>query len=191
MRSRHRATRGGDFEADEADFGGGEFEGGEFDDGNFGDGDGGMGYGDVDFGDDGDLEFDGLDLDEGALDGVDDEEREALIAAARERKRARAKEEAEAKAGEEDKPKRGYKGVIALAVSLVAIGAGGAALSKTKYGAFGMHVFEQFLPDAGDPARVRSTIEQAETQALDDTFTRRTSVSSDPRGLPSERRPQP
>ncbi|MCA9536779.1 MAG: tetratricopeptide repeat protein, partial [Myxococcales bacterium] len=130
---------------------------------------GGLGYGDVDLGgDDGaGLEFDGLAIDESEFDGEAGPARDALIAAARERKRAQKAEPAV----EAPPSKRGYKVLGALAAVLVVVGAVGAGLSQTKYGLFGVYAIEAYLPEAGDPARVRETIQTAETQAADDTYT--------------------
>jgi len=55
--------------------------------------------------------------------------------------------------------------------ALVLIGGGGAALGLlTPHGYFGVYFVEQLLPAAGDPVKVASAIEQAEKQALSDTF---------------------
>ncbi len=134
---------------------------------------GGMGYGDVDLGgdddDDAGLEFDGLAVDDDLEDGELVVERDAMVAIARERKRAQ--REAEEKAADKPASKKAYKVLGALAAVLVLVGAGGAALSQTKYGPFGLFLFEQFLPEAGDAGRVRDTIQEAERQAQDDTYT--------------------
>ncbi|MCA9576123.1 MAG: zinc-ribbon domain-containing protein [Myxococcales bacterium] len=130
---------------------------------------GGLGYGDVDLGGDDDgagLEFDGLALDEEGFEGESGAARDALIAAARERKRAQQAEPA----AEAPPSKRGYKILAGLAVLLVLIAGVGAALSQTKYGLFGIYAIEAYLPEAGDPARVRETIQEAERQAADDTY---------------------
>lgn len=49
--------------------------------------------------------------------------------------------------------KRGYKVLGALAAVLVLIAAGGAALSQTKYGLFGMYAIEAYLPGGGRSGR--------------------------------------
>jgi tetratricopeptide (TPR) repeat protein len=132
---------------------------------------GGLGYGDVDLGgDDGaGLEFDGLAVDDESFEGEPaGPARDAMVAAARDRKRA---QQAEPAAPSKAPSKRGYKVLGALAVVLLLLAGGGAALSQTKYGLFGVYAIEPYLPEAGDPARVRDTIQEAEQLAADDTYT--------------------
>jgi predicted Zn finger-like uncharacterized protein len=60
----------------------------------------------------------------------------------------------------------------AIPVGLVAaLGLGGTALGMfTQHGWFGVYLLEQLLPAAGDPARVKEAIDQAERQAKTDAY---------------------
>jgi predicted Zn finger-like uncharacterized protein len=56
-----------------------------------------------------------------------------------------------------------------LVVGLIAVIAiAGGALAFTPYGPFGIYAAEQYMPGAGDPARVRAVIEEADRRALAD-----------------------
>ncbi|MFI5308291.1 MAG: zinc-ribbon domain-containing protein, partial [Polyangiales bacterium] len=78
--------------------------------------------------------------------------------------------------GEEFEAKQAQRGkrtvtiVVRLAILLVLLGAGGAALTFTRYGAFGIFYWERFLPEAGDPRFARDAIEKAEKIAASDTY---------------------
>jgi len=62
------------------------------------------------------------------------------------------------------------KAVAVLGVIVVILGSG-FYLSTTKYGLFGVHLVEPFLPASGDEVLVTQTIEQAEIVASLDTYT--------------------
>jgi predicted Zn finger-like uncharacterized protein len=78
--------------------------------------------------------------------------------------------------GEEFEAKQAARGqrtitiVMRVAILLVLLGAGGAALTFTSYGVFGIYYWEHLLPEAGDPQFARSAIEKAEKIAASDTY---------------------
>ncbi len=62
-------------------------------------------------------------------------------------------------------------GWVWAVTALALIGGGGAFLGlMTPHGYFGVYFVEQLLPAAGDPVKVASAIQQAEKQALSDTY---------------------
>jgi len=67
------------------------------------------------------------------------------------------------------KPKKS-RAVLVVAAVLGLLVAAGVGLGFTPYGYFGVYFFDQFMPGAGDPAQVRSTIASAEELAASDRW---------------------
>jgi tetratricopeptide (TPR) repeat protein len=78
--------------------------------------------------------------------------------------------------GEEFEAKQAARGrrtitiVLRVAMLLFLLGAGGASLTFTEYGVFGMYYWERWLPEAGSPQFARSAIEKAEKIAQSDNY---------------------
>ncbi len=68
-----------------------------------------------------------------------------------------------------DGPKPPSRAPYIAVAAVVLLGGAGAALSLTSAGPFGYYVLEQFLPAAGDPSVVASTIQAADALLLADT----------------------
>jgi tetratricopeptide (TPR) repeat protein len=86
-------------------------------------------------------------------------------------RRPAAKEAPSEGAAAKEKPaaKRGRAVAVAAGVLLL-VGGGGAALSATPYGLFGVYEIERHLPAAGSPEAVRAAIRGAEALLADDTY---------------------
>ena len=138
---------------------------------------GGVGFGEIDFGDDGDdMEFADLPEERPSLTGA----REA----AQSRGAIGVADTAEADAPrgavvdrivrpQEPRARRrgGVRAVTVVLVLLVLAGLAGVGAGMfTPYGYFGMYAIEQLLPEAGDEATARSTIDSAEQIAASDAY---------------------
>ena len=66
--------------------------------------------------------------------------------------------------------KRAITIVTYVAILLVLLIGGGAALTFTEYGVFGTYYWERWLPEAGDPTFARQAIEKSEKLASPDTY---------------------
>jgi predicted Zn finger-like uncharacterized protein len=78
--------------------------------------------------------------------------------------------------GEEFEAKQAERGrrsitiLVRVAILLVLLIGGGAGLTFTEYGVFGIYYWERWLPEAGDPQFARQAIEKSEKLASSDTY---------------------
>ncbi len=134
-------------EYEEGEYEEGEYEGGEYDDG----------YGEEAFDDEEDMEF--------GIGGDADERGYSLPPELVRRQRG---EDFEAK--QQARGKRTVRVIAYVAGALILLVGASASLALTEYGVFGIYIWEEYLPEAGNPQQARGAIDRAEKIASTDTY---------------------